>query len=225
MAQLFAPTSARLLWAMINARAALTFGSRGGEARAGPGCRAPPRWQLGKGPEVLTGVLGGPGSSSPPCLHPSSPAGAGLGPTRPHVHSSGARTEVVLGKAEESSLGHTAGGHRTAQETSWDTTRGAQHIPGASQHVLGCITHPSALSKDLGHTAGSRSTSWGTEHIPGGTLRASWGAQRAAGHILGHGVHAELHTVGVQVGSQGCVQGAHVLWVGTGHVPGTLLGL
>lgn len=54
MAQLLAPTSARLLWAMINARAALTFGSHGGEAQAGPGCRAVPRWHLAKGPEVPT---------------------------------------------------------------------------------------------------------------------------------------------------------------------------
>lgn len=50
MAQLLAPTSARLLWAMINTRAALTFGSHGGEAQAGPGCKGSATVAPGKRP-------------------------------------------------------------------------------------------------------------------------------------------------------------------------------
>ncbi|KAI6072832.1 Tetraspan membrane protein of hair cell stereocilia [Aix galericulata] len=171
---------------MINARAALTFGSHGGEAQAGPGCRAAPRWHLAKGPEVPTGALGGPGTSSPPCLHPTSPAGVGLGPTGPRVCSSGAGTEVMPGRAEGSSLRHTAEVHRTAQDTSWDTTRGAQHIPGAPQHVSwahhpgGTRAHPGGSSErhrsaSLGHTPGAHPCL-----LPSPSLLAAWGLAAAS---------------------------------------------
>lgn len=163
---------------------------------------------------------------SPPCLHPTSPAGVGLGPTGPRVCSSGERTEVMLGRAEGSSLRHTAGMHRTAQDTSWDTTRGAQHIPGASQHVSWGASHMPVHSArtwgiQQGHEAHPRaqSMSWGaspgTEHIPKGTLRASWGAQWGAGHFLGHGVCAGWHMRAL--GTSGVL--AEAIGGGTGGVP------